>query len=123
MIVVWPLLATAFSTNRIGKIILPHPVPILYNTKTDNVILSGADNNSTADENEVRKNSSKDKAAIIFLHGLGDSPDGWASLAEALPSLRPSLASMDITYVFPPAQMVGITVNGGEKMPGGFALS
>ncbi|KAL7542009.1 hypothetical protein ACHAXR_011441, partial [Thalassiosira sp. AJA248-18] len=26
----------------------------------------------------------------------------------------------DITYVFPPAQMMGITVNGGEKMPGWF---
>jgi hypothetical protein len=119
----WPLLATAFSSNRIGRIILPHPVPILYNTKTDDVILSGADMNSTADANDFRKNSSKDKAAIIFLHGLGDSPDGWANLAEALPNLRPSLASLDITYVFPPAQMVGITVNGGEKMPGRFALS
>jgi len=52
------------------------------------------------------------------LHGLGDSPDGWSTIAEALPNLRPSLAKLDITYVFPPAQMVAITVNGGEKMPG-----
>lgn len=63
---------------------------------------------------------SRDKAAVIFLHGLGDSPDGWASLAEALPNLRPSLADLDITYVFPPANTIGITVNGGEKMPGWF---
>ena len=118
-IVEWSLIATAFSTNRLGRLRSPRPVPTL-NSKTDEVI---ADKNAREAEYEVKENPSKDKAAIIFLHGLGDSPDGWASLAEALPNLRPSLASLDITYVFPPAQMVGITVNGGEKMPGGFARS
>jgi len=118
-IVEWSLIATAFSTNRLGRLRSPRPVPI-FNSKTDEVI---ADKNAREAEYEVKENPSKDKAAIIFLHGLGDSPDGWASLAEALPNLRPSLASLDITYVFPPAQMVGITVNGGEKMPGGFARS
>ncbi|EED91517.1 hypothetical protein THAPSDRAFT_262807, partial [Thalassiosira pseudonana CCMP1335] len=59
-------------------------------------------------------------AAVIFLHGLGDSPDGWSKLTEALPNLRPNLAMLDITYVFPPASMVGITVNGGEQMSGWF---
>ena len=118
-IVEWSLIATAFSTNRLGRLRSPRPVPTL-NSKTDEVI---ADKNAREAEYEVKENPSKDKAAIIFLHGLGDSPDGWASLAEALPNLRPSLASLDITYVFPPAQMVGITVNGGEKMPGGFACS
>ena len=112
------LIATAFSTNRLGRLRSPRRVPMFYNSKTEEVI---ADKNAREAEYEVKENPSKDKAAIIFLHGLGDSPDGWASLAEALPNLRPSLANLDITYVFPPAQMVGITVNGGEKMPGGFA--
>lgn len=88
----------------------------------DDVITSDEDTNNVADNDDPNDggNSSKEKAAIIFLHGLGDSPDGWASLAEALPNLRPSLAELDITYVFPPANMIGITVNGGEKMPGWF---
>mmetsp|Transcript_19975 Transcript_19975/g.41573 ORF Transcript_19975/g.41573 Transcript_19975/m.41573 type:complete len:333 (-) Transcript_19975:104-1102(-) len=60
------------------------------------------------------------KAAVIFLHGLGDTPDGWSKLTEVLPSIRPNLANIDITYVFPPAPYIGVSVNGGEKMPGWF---
>ena len=93
----------------------------------EELITPGAEvkNVTTASEkdgsnNKHSSNNNNNKAALIFLHGLGDSPDGWSSLAEALPNLRPSLAALDITYVFPPAQMMGITVNGGEKMPGWF---
>lgn len=57
------------------------------------------------------------KSAVIFLHGLGDSPAGWSSLEYQLPSLRPSLGK-DVHYVFPPAPTIGITINGGYKMPG-----
>ncbi|KAL3783297.1 hypothetical protein HJC23_007966 [Cyclotella cryptica] len=72
------------------------------------------------DSSQRKEVSNNSKAAVIFLHGLGDSSEGWSKLAEALPNLRPNLAKLDITYVFPPAQMVDITVNGGEKMPGWF---
>jgi predicted esterase len=71
-------------------------------------------------ESNKDKAASNDKAAIIFLHGLGDSPDGWSKLGEWLPNYAPNLAKLDITYVFPPAHNVAITVNGGEKMPGWF---
>jgi len=72
------------------------------------------------DTNKGTNAPSNNKAAIIFLHGLGDSPDGWSKLGEWLPSYAPKLASLDITYVFPPAHNLAITVNGGEKMPGWF---
>ena len=72
------------------------------------------------DKNKDSKTTSNNKAAIIFLHGLGDSPDGWSKLGEWLPQYAPNLADLDITYVFPPAHNVAITVNGGEKMPGWF---
>lgn len=62
--------------------------------------------------------TNNNKAAIIFLHGLGDSPDGWSKLGEWLPHYAPNLGNLDITYVFPPAHNIAITVNGGEKMPG-----
>lgn len=118
------LFASAFSTASSVcrcRMPSPRPIPTIYSANTDDVIIvSGADKNATAGENNAKDIPSKDKAAIIFMHGLGDSPDGWASLATALPNLRPSLAELEITYVFPPAQMVGITVNGGEKMPGWF---
>mmetsp|Transcript_20337 Transcript_20337/g.47764 ORF Transcript_20337/g.47764 Transcript_20337/m.47764 type:complete len:360 (-) Transcript_20337:2258-3337(-) len=83
------------------------------------VVIDGT--NVTA--NEAGTATNKDKAAIIFLHGLGDTPDGWSKLLpEALPTYRPNLANVDITYVFPPAQNVGITVNGGEQMPAWFDI-
>lgn len=61
------------------------------------------------------------KSAVVFLHGLGDSPAGWSHLAQQLPSLRKSLGE-DVHYVFPPAPTIGLTINGGAEMPGWFDL-
>jgi lysophospholipase-2 len=63
-------------------------------------------------------------AALIFLHGLGDTPTGWSSLQSTLPSLRPSLAptAMKFEYVFPPAPIIASTINGGMYIPGWFDL-
>ncbi|GKY90816.1 hypothetical protein MPSEU_000054400 [Mayamaea pseudoterrestris] len=58
--------------------------------------------------------------ALIFLHGLGDSPSGWSHLQRSLAQLRPRLA--ELTYIFPAAPMVAISINGGARMPGWFDL-
>jgi predicted esterase len=63
--------------------------------------------------------SSKD-AALVFLHGLGDTPSGWSSLEYTLPRLAPQLDKL--VYVFPPAPVVAISINGGMRMPGWFDL-
>lgn len=62
------------------------------------------------------------KSAVVFLHGLGDSPAGWSFLEGELPSIRKSIGKLDITYVFPPAPTIGLTINGGAQMPGWFDL-
>ena len=59
-------------------------------------------------------------AALIFLHGLGDSPAGWSSLASSLPRLKPRLQNVE--YVFPPAPTIALSISGGERMPGWFDL-
>jgi len=59
-------------------------------------------------------------AALIFLHGLGDGPEGWSSLESQLPTIKPSLSKL--TYVFPKAPNIPISVNGGMTMPGFFDL-
>ena len=64
--------------------------------------------------------SSSYRGALIFLHGLGDSPRGWSGLEQSLPRLKPSLG--DIKYVFPAAPTIPITINGGMSMPGWFDL-
>lgn len=64
--------------------------------------------------------SSGKQGALIFLHGLGDSPAGWSALERQLPSLQPRLAG--IRYVFPPAPTIGLSINGGMQMPGWFDL-
>jgi lysophospholipase-2 len=65
--------------------------------------------------------SSAPKAgALIFLHGLGDTPLGWSELELMLPGMKPRLK--DIKYIFPPAPTIGITINGGMQMPGWFDI-
>uniref|UniRef100_A0A7S3VGP4 Phospholipase/carboxylesterase/thioesterase domain-containing protein n=1 Tax=Chaetoceros debilis TaxID=122233 RepID=A0A7S3VGP4_9STRA len=64
--------------------------------------------------------STKKPAALIFLHGLGDTPAGWSSLQDQLPSIEPSLSNLK--YVFPPAPTIPISINGGMTMPGWFDL-
>lgn len=59
-------------------------------------------------------------AALIFLHGLGDSPAGWSSLEHMLPTLQPNLSKLQ--YVFPPAPDIPISINGNMVMPGWFDL-
>ena len=65
--------------------------------------------------------TSKYKGAVVFLHGLGDSPAGWSSIEQVLPSIRPSLQDK-IKYSFPAAPIIPITINGGMQMPGWFDL-
>jgi lysophospholipase-2 len=60
------------------------------------------------------------KAALVFLHGLGDSPAGWSHLKDSLPRLQPSLKNIE--YVFPPAPIIPLSINGGSRMPGWFDL-
>jgi len=81
--------------------------------------------------------SSKYRGAVIFLHGLGDSPAGWSHLEQALYKIKPRLAPATaatttndgdgggggIRYVFPPAPTdQPLTINGGMQMPGWFDL-
>jgi hypothetical protein len=53
------------------------------------------------------------RMALIFCHGLGDTPAGWESLEMQLPMLQPRLASVE--YIFPAAPTIPISINGGGK--------
>lgn len=55
-------------------------------------------------------------ASIVWLHGLGDSGHGWASISAQvqMPWVR---------YVFPTAPNRPITINQGMSMPGWFDLA
>jgi phospholipase/carboxylesterase len=52
------------------------------------------------------------KATIIWLHGLGDSGDGFAPIAPEL-KLDPALG---IKFIFPHAPIRPVTINNGMKM-------
>ena len=64
--------------------------------------------------------SNNKPGALIFLHGLGDTPAGWSSLEFQLPQLKPRLANLH--YVFPHAPTLPISINGGMQMPSWFDL-
>ena len=59
-------------------------------------------------------------AALIFLHGLGDSPAGWSNLERSLPVIKPRLGNLK--YIFPPAPTIALTINDGMTMPGWFDI-
>mmetsp|Transcript_17576 Transcript_17576/g.31802 ORF Transcript_17576/g.31802 Transcript_17576/m.31802 type:complete len:257 (+) Transcript_17576:78-848(+) len=69
----------------------------------------------------TNQSCSNGKSAVVFLHGLGDTPAGWSSLQFQLPSIRKNLGE-DVHYVFPPAPTIGLTINGGMEMSGWFDL-
>ena len=75
---------------------------------------------STAATAMSTSSSSSKAGALIFLHGLGDTPAGWSDLQNILSSLKPRLAQLE--YVFPAAPTIPISINGGARMPGWFDL-
>jgi len=58
----------------------------------------------------------KHTASVIFLHGLGDTGHGWASVFG-------SIKKPHIKYIFPTASMIPITLNGGMKMNAWFDVT
>jgi lysophospholipase II len=64
----------------------------------------------------MSSSASSKRGALIFLHGLGDSPAGWSQLQWSLPQMKPRLK--EIKFVFPAAPTIPISINGGMEMPG-----
>ncbi|GJJ72746.1 phospholipase/carboxylesterase [Entomortierella parvispora] len=60
----------------------------------------------------VQQSKAKHTATVIFMHGLGDSGDGWAPVGEQLGEYLPH-----IKFIFPNAPNQPVTLNMGMKMP------
>ncbi|KAL0491332.1 lysophospholipase II [Acrasis kona] len=60
---------------------------------------------------------SKHTATLIFLHGLGDSGEGWASAFVKLSKSMPYLK-----VILPSALKLPVTLNGGARMPAWYDL-
>jgi len=55
------------------------------------------------------------KKICIFLHGLGDTGEGWSMAFKAM-------ANSKVKYIFPTAPTMGVTLNGGFVMNSWFDL-
>ena len=53
------------------------------------------------------------RSAVIFMHGLGDSPAGWSHLER---ELGRELAPRNIVWTFPAAPKAAVTINSGAVM-------
>ena len=51
-------------------------------------------------------------SSVIFLHGLGDTAEGWQEIAELLQRSLP-----DTRWVLPTAPSRPVTINQGMEMP------
>ncbi|KAL7918106.1 Phospholipase/carboxylesterase [Trichoderma austrokoningii] len=56
-------------------------------------------------------------ATVIFVHGLGDSGDGWSDVVDVW---RKNNLLDEVKFVLPHARNMPITVNGGFPMPAWF---
>jgi len=58
------------------------------------------------------------KGAVIFMHGLGDSGEGWSQeFKQRMAKYRP-----DVTFIFPNAPTAPVSLNGGMRMPSWFDI-
>lgn len=62
----------------------------------------------------------KPTASVIFLHGLGDSGDGWRHLAE---EANEDGRFKHVNFIFPHAPVVPVTLNMGMKMPSWYDIA
>lgn len=67
------------------------------------------------DEAATVSGSEKETAAVIFLHGLGDNGDGWASTLS-------NLQLPHVKIICPHAPSIPVTLNMGVVMPAWFDL-
>ncbi|WPK23412.1 hypothetical protein PUMCH_000652 [Australozyma saopauloensis] len=61
-------------------------------------------------------------AAVIFIHGLGDSGHGWSWFPQIVRQTGLVKNCDEINYVFPNAPTISVTANGGMRMPGWFDI-
>ena len=52
------------------------------------------------------------RAAVVFSHGLGDTPHGWAMMTSSMSRALPG-----VVFVHPQAPTRAVTCNGGMAMP------
>ncbi|KAF9583596.1 hypothetical protein BGW38_009087 [Lunasporangiospora selenospora] len=60
----------------------------------------------------IQNATAKHSATVIFIHGLGDSGQGWAPVGEELGQYLPH-----VKFIFPNAPSQPVTLNFGMRMP------
>ena len=63
------------------------------------------------------KDTEKPQAIVVFLHGLGDTGDGWSYGFK-----DPSIRDDRVKYVFPTAATIPVSLNGGFPMTAWFDI-
>ncbi|ODV64213.1 acyl-protein thioesterase 1 [Ascoidea rubescens DSM 1968] len=69
--------------------------------------------------NSINKSPS---SAIIFIHGLGDSGNGWKFLADILQGEKSNNKFNHIKFIFPNAPTIPLTVQNANKIPSWFDI-
>jgi predicted esterase len=59
----------------------------------------------------IHPNEGEHSATVVFMHGLGDSAEGFSDVAASLSSAMPH-----IKFILPTAHPIPVTLNGGMSM-------
>lgn len=62
------------------------------------------------------------RSAIIFVHGLGDSGDGWSWFPQVVAQTGLLRSLPETNFVFPNAPSIPVSANGGMRMPAWFDI-
>ena len=76
-------------------------------------------NETTTTSTTAAAATPNNKRALIFLHGLGDTPKGWSSLKQQFSS---QLSEYDIKWIFPAAPRAPVTISGGQLQTSWFDI-
>ena len=80
--------------------------------------ISRTSKDKSADWITVFPKSGSHSATVIFMHGLGDSADGWIDPCEEMHRAMPH-----IKFILPSAKTRPITMNAGMSMPGWYDIT
>lgn len=90
--------------------------------RSSSVGQSLANRQSSSGDAAVVEPEADHRATVIFLHGLGDTGDGWAAVTPQLKRLLPPTHAGHVRWLLPHALQRPVTLNKGMAMPSWFDL-
>eukprot|EP00389_Voromonas_pontica_P013022 GDKH01020069.1.p1 GENE.GDKH01020069.1~~GDKH01020069.1.p1 ORF type:complete len:261 (-),score=38.81 GDKH01020069.1:113-895(-) len=99
------------TIHRLVRSRLPLRSPLFVSASRSKYTMANTDGYGGVGMTRTPKDSN---SSFIFLHGLGDTCDGWSILSE---QYEPCSFHSTMRFIFPTASSIPVAINGNVKMP------